>query len=119
MTVSIVEGPAFDHEIPVFENPRTSEIAGFFQCDCCKSLPIELATSKDEEHPDLNLDLCISLPSHSAPAVNRASSGDRTADSKPNSIGCDTGLQVIYVGYYDHRYCEQNAGDDFSHSRLV
>jgi hypothetical protein len=55
--------PLPEHQIPAFQSPRTPEIADFFQHDLSESSPIEPAASKDEEHPDLNLDLCISLPS--------------------------------------------------------
>jgi myb proto-oncogene protein len=113
-----ISRPAPDYEIPAFENPRTPEIADFFQYNRSESSPIEPAGSKDEEHPDLNLDLCISLPSHSTPAASRVSSVVRTVDSNPNSLGCNIGLRVNYGGYCESRYCEQNV-DDFSHSGLV
>jgi myb proto-oncogene protein len=73
--------PAPDHEFPAFQSTRTAEIADFFQHDRSESSPVEPAASKDEEHSDLNLDLCMSLPSNSALAENRASSVDRTMDS--------------------------------------
>jgi myb proto-oncogene protein len=76
-----VSRPAPDHEIPGFQNPRTPEIADFFQRDRSESSPIESAASDLEEHSDLNLNLCISLPSNSPPAANGPSSVDRTVVS--------------------------------------
>lgn len=64
--------PTPEHKIPAFESRRRAEIADFLQLEGLKSSPIESAGSIDEEYPfpDINLDLCISLPSNSAPAVN-------------------------------------------------
>jgi myb proto-oncogene protein len=114
--------PAPELEILAFQSPRTPEIADFFQYERSESSPIEPAASKDEEHPDLNLELCISLPVHSAPAASRASSVDRTVDSKPNSGGelcCPMGLQVNYGAQCENRYSEENASGFSSHYRLV
>jgi myb proto-oncogene protein len=80
-----VSRPAPGHEMTAFQNPTTPEIADLFQQHRLESSPIKPTASNAEEHPDLNLNLCISLPSNSAPAVNRASSIDRTVDSNSNS----------------------------------
>jgi len=110
--------PVPEHEILAFQSPRAVEIADFFQHDRSKSLPIEPAACKDEEHPDLNLDLCISLPSNPSHAENRASSVDRTLDSNFNSgrgLCCaHTGPQINPNGRCEIRYCEGNHGG-FSH----
>eukprot|EP00253_Pinus_taeda_P021395 PITA_21395 len=62
---------ADDHEISASQSPRTAEITDFFQQDQSESSPIEPAASENEEHGDLNLDLCMSLPSMSPRAENR------------------------------------------------
>nr|UED89770.1 R2R3-Myb5 transcription factor [Pinus massoniana] len=112
--------PALEHEILAFQRPRTPEIADFFQYERSESSPMEPATSKDaEEHPDLNLDLCISLPVHSPPATSRASSVDGTVDSKPNSVSCHMGLQVNYRVQCENRYCEESASGASSFYTLV
>nr|ACN12959.1 R2R3-MYB transcription factor MYB17 [Picea glauca] len=90
-----------EHQIPAFQSPRTPEIADFFQYELSGCSPIEPAASKDEEHPDINLDLCISLPLHSTTAANKASSVDGTVDSKSyydHGVCCQIGLQVNYGG---------------------
>nr|QFG01317.1 MYB family transcription factor MYB11 [Larix gmelinii var. olgensis] len=96
--------PAPDHEISALQSPITAEITDFFQRT--ESSPIEPAASKDEEHPDLNLDLCISLPSNSSLAENRA------MDSNFNSgrpVWCgDRGQQINSDGRCESRYCVGN-----------
>jgi myb proto-oncogene protein len=74
-----------DNEIPALQNPRTPEITDFFRHDRSESSPIEPAALDAEEHAELNLNLCMSLPSTSAPAANSPSSVDRTAVSNSTS----------------------------------
>eukprot|EP00253_Pinus_taeda_P007610 PITA_07610 len=71
--------PAPCHEIPAFQNCIAPEITDFFQHHRSEGSTIEQAAT--EEHPDLDLNLCISLPSNLAPAPNRASSVHRTVVS--------------------------------------
>jgi len=59
--------PAPDHEFPAVQNLKTPEITDFFQQHRSESSPIVPEASDAEEHPDLNLNLCISLPSNSPP----------------------------------------------------
>jgi hypothetical protein len=110
--------PVPEHEISAFQSQRAAEIADFFQHDRSECLPIEPAASKDEEHPDLNLDLCMSLPSNSSHAENRASSVDRTVDANFNpgrGLCCaHIGPQTNSGGRCGNRYCERNHGG-FSH----
>lgn len=80
-----VPRPIPDHEIPAFQNPRTPEIADFFRQDGSESSHIEPATLDAEENADLNLSLCISLPSSSSPAANSPSGIDRTVVSTTTS----------------------------------
>ena len=49
-------------------------MAYFFGHDPSESSPTEPAASDAEEQPDLNLNLCISLPSNSPAVANRPSS---------------------------------------------
>lgn len=77
--------PAPDHEIPAFQNCTAPEITDFFQHHRPERSPIESAASDAEEHPDLNLNLCISLPSNSTPAISRTSSVDKTVESRSSS----------------------------------
>jgi len=84
--------------IPERENTEDSR---FLSIRALWMLTDRTATSKDEEHPDINLDLCISLPLHSTPAANKASSVDGTVDSKSyydHGVCCQIGLQVNYGG---------------------
>eukprot|EP00253_Pinus_taeda_P034969 PITA_34969 len=69
-TTALNSPPGPDHQILAFESRRRAEIADFFQLEGLKCSPIESAASTDEEHPcpDINLDLCMGLPSNSAPA---------------------------------------------------
>lgn len=69
--------PAPDLEIPRFQDLRTPDIADFFHYDRLQSSNIEPTASNARERPDLNLDLCMSLPFHSGPIANRTSSEDR------------------------------------------
>jgi hypothetical protein len=115
--------PAPDHEIPAFQNRRTPEITDFFQHHRSESSPIERAASDVEEHRDLDLDLnlCISLPSNLSPAANRGSSVHRTVVSYLNSgsgVCYPIGLQVNYGGYCESGYSAENAGG-FSQYRLA
>jgi len=73
--------PAPDHKILAFQSMRTTKIADFFQHDRLESSSVELTTYKDEDHFNLNLDLCTSLPSNSSLTENRTSNLDRTMDS--------------------------------------
>nr|ABD60279.1 R2R3-MYB transcription factor MYB14 [Pinus taeda] len=95
-TYTVLASPK--HKIPPFQSPRTPDIADFFQYDRSGSSTMELVASKAEEHPELNLDLSISLPSHSTPATTRASTVHRTVDSNSNSgsgLWCLTGMEAI------------------------
>eukprot|EP00253_Pinus_taeda_P029230 PITA_29230 len=78
-----VSRPISDLEIPAFQNPRTPEIADFFGHDRSESSRVEPAVLDAEENADLNLSLCISLPS--TPAANGPSSVDGTVVSTPTS----------------------------------
>jgi len=114
--------PAPGHEFPVIQNLRTPEITDFFQHNRSESSPIVPAAPDAEEDPDLNLNLCISLPSNSSPAANTAQSVRKTVDSDLNSgsneVCYPVGLQINYGKYCDSGYCEQNASC-FSQFRLV
>jgi myb proto-oncogene protein len=114
--------PAPKHKIPAFQSRRTPDKADFFQYDRSENSTMELVASKAEEHPELNLDLCISLPSHSSPDSNGASTVHRTVDSNSNSgsgLCCLTGMKGTIAS--NNRYCEQNAGflSLQTHLRLV
>lgn len=50
---------ADDHEILASRSPRTADITDFFQHDQSESSPIQPTASENEEHGDLNRDLCI------------------------------------------------------------
>ena len=81
--------------------PENTGVSRFRSIRALWMLTDRTAASKDEEHPDINLDLCISLPLHSTTAANKASSVDGTVDSKSyydHGVCCQIGLQVNYGG---------------------
>nr|ASR18086.1 R2R3MYB1 [Ginkgo biloba] len=101
---------------------NTPEMADFFEYNDMMSTSVEQQQtaapansdgqgSGIEDHPDLNLELCISLPSGPA-SISRATTADSKEVSSPNSAGskadavcCHMGLQINGGGCCEDNRC--------------